>query len=98
VGHVTGVQTCALPILPANLAPTSSTFRMLTRKSDSSCVRAADLAARTHELSDFLVNILKVEDVGARFAGKVCYHMACHLRGLNRSEERRGGKEGRCAW
>src|SRR5262249_10847782 len=44
--------------------------------------RAADLAGRTHELSDFLVNVLKVEDVGARFEGRVTYHMACHLRGL----------------
>ncbi len=45
--------------------------------------RAVDLAGRTHELSDFLVNVLGVEDVGARFDGKVTYHMACHLRGLN---------------
>jgi L-lactate dehydrogenase complex protein LldE len=44
--------------------------------------KALDLSRRTHELSDFLVNVLKVEDVGARFAGKVTYHMACHLRGL----------------
>ena len=44
--------------------------------------RAEDLARRTHELSDFLVNVLGVEDVGARFAGRVTYHMACHLRGL----------------
>ncbi|MBY0526666.1 MAG: (Fe-S)-binding protein [Gemmataceae bacterium] len=44
--------------------------------------RAEDLARRTHELSDFLINVLKVEDVGARFPGKVTYHMACHLRGL----------------
>src|SRR6266436_2854331 len=44
--------------------------------------RAEDLAHRTHELSDFLVNILKIEDVGARFPGRVTYHMACHLRGL----------------
>jgi L-lactate dehydrogenase complex protein LldE len=44
--------------------------------------RAADLAARTHELSDFLVNVLGKDDVGARFAGRVTYHMACHLRGL----------------
>src|SRR5438067_10464768 len=44
--------------------------------------QAADLARRTHELSDFLVNVLGVEDVGARFAGRVTYHMACHLRGL----------------
>src|SRR5262249_2133965 len=27
--------------------------------------RAEDLARRTHELSDFLVNVLKIEDVGA---------------------------------
>ena len=44
--------------------------------------RAADLARRTHELSDFLVNVLGLEDVGARFEGRVTYHMACHLRGL----------------
>jgi L-lactate dehydrogenase complex protein LldE len=44
--------------------------------------RAEDLARRTHELSDFLVNVLGLEDVGARFEGKVTYHMACHLRGL----------------
>ena len=44
--------------------------------------RAEELAARTHELSDFLVNVLGVEDVGARFAGRATYHMACHLRGL----------------
>ncbi len=44
--------------------------------------KARDLARRTHELSDFLINVLGIEDVGARFAGKVTYHMACHLRGL----------------
>jgi len=44
--------------------------------------RADDLAARTHELSDFLVNVLKCEDVGARYEGKATYHMSCHLRGL----------------
>jgi L-lactate dehydrogenase complex protein LldE len=44
--------------------------------------RAADLARRTHELSDFLVNVLGADDVGARFEGRVTYHMACHLRGL----------------
>jgi L-lactate dehydrogenase complex protein LldE len=49
--------------------------------------RAADLAARTHELSDFLVNVLGKDDVGARFAGRVTYHMACHLRGLGLLQE-----------
>jgi L-lactate dehydrogenase complex protein LldE len=44
--------------------------------------RAEELARRTHELSDFLIHVLGVEDVGARFEGKATYHMACHLRGL----------------
>jgi L-lactate dehydrogenase complex protein LldE len=43
---------------------------------------AEDLARRTHELSDFLVNVLGVEDVGATWPGRATYHMACHLRGL----------------
>lgn len=49
--------------------------------------RAEALAARTYELSDFLVNRLKVVDVGAKFTGRVAYHYACHLRGLGLKEE-----------
>jgi L-lactate dehydrogenase complex protein LldE len=46
--------------------------------------RAEALAARTHEFGSFLVNILGVEDVGARFRGRVTWHDACHgLRDLN---------------
>jgi L-lactate dehydrogenase complex protein LldE len=44
--------------------------------------RADDLARRTYELSEFLVRVVGVEDVGARFEARVTYHMACHLRGL----------------
>src|SRR5258708_8197074 len=49
--------------------------------------RASELSARTFELSDFLVNRLKVTDVGARFEGKVAYHYACHMRGLGLKDE-----------
>jgi L-lactate dehydrogenase complex protein LldE len=49
--------------------------------------RAEALAARTFELSDFVVNQLKITDVGARFTGKVAYHYACHLRGLGLKDE-----------
>ncbi len=54
-------------------------------------VRAHKVAQRTFELSSFLVRVLKVEDVGARFAGRVTWHDACHgLRDLNiHSEPRR---------
>lgn len=53
--------------------------------------RAEAIAARTHELSSFLVNVLGVEDVGASFRGRVTWHDACHgLRDLNvHSEPRR---------
>lgn len=32
---------------------------------------------RVYEFSDFMVNVLKVEDVGARFVGKATYHDSC---------------------
>jgi L-lactate dehydrogenase complex protein LldE len=45
---------------------------------------------RLREFSEFIVKELKVEDVGARFAGRVTYHDACHLlRELNIAEEPR---------
>ncbi|HEY1067408.1 MAG TPA: (Fe-S)-binding protein, partial [Pirellulales bacterium] len=50
-------------------------------------VRANQLAARTFELSAFLVHQLGVLDVGAKFAGKVSYHFACHLRALGQEAE-----------
>jgi len=49
--------------------------------------RALELARRTHELSDFLVNVLGMEDVGACFQARAVYHMACHLRGLGLTSE-----------
>ena len=49
--------------------------------------RSHDLAAKTFEFSDFLVNQLGVVDVGARFDGAVAYHFACHLRMLNQKDE-----------
>lgn len=39
---------------------------------------AKSLAARTFEFSEFLVDVLKVEDVGASFPAKVTFHDGCH--------------------
>jgi len=39
---------------------------------------AAELAGRTYELTEYLVDVLGAADVGARFAGRVAYHDACH--------------------
>ncbi len=40
--------------------------------------RAARVAAKTYELSELLVDVLKVTDVGAYFPHKVTYHPTCH--------------------
>lgn len=41
--------------------------------------RAAALAERTFEFSEFLVDVLGVIDVGAWYPGPVTYHSSCHL-------------------
>ena len=42
--------------------------------------RAQELASRTYEFTEFLVDILGVTDLGARFNGILTYHASCHLR------------------
>lgn len=50
--------------------------------------RAEELVPRLFELSQYIVDVLKAEDVGASFAGKVAYHESCHiLRGLGVSAQ-----------
>ncbi|MEK4230876.1 (Fe-S)-binding protein [Solibacillus sp. FSL H8-0538] len=41
--------------------------------------RAQSLADKTYELTEFIVDVLKVEDVGARLDGKATYHTSCHM-------------------
>ena len=41
--------------------------------------RVRELAARTYEFSEFLVDYLNISDLGARFPGKLTYHSSCHL-------------------
>jgi L-lactate dehydrogenase complex protein LldE len=40
--------------------------------------RAEEVADRTYELSELLVDVLGVEDVGAYFPHRVTYHPTCH--------------------
>ena len=40
--------------------------------------RAEALAARTYELSELLVDVLGVDDVGATYPHRVTYHPTCH--------------------
>jgi L-lactate dehydrogenase complex protein LldE len=50
--------------------------------------RAEDVAARTFELSQFLVDVLGVEDVGAYYPHRVTYHPTCHSLRLLRAGDR----------
>lgn len=49
------------------------------RTGDTALIRAVEVTApRTYELSEFLVDVLGREDVGAYFPHSVTYHPTCH--------------------
>ncbi len=41
--------------------------------------KAKVLAEKSYELTQFIVEVLGIEDVGANFKGKVTYHPSCHM-------------------
>ncbi|HEX6302889.1 MAG TPA: (Fe-S)-binding protein [Anaerolineales bacterium] len=41
--------------------------------------RAQALSERTYELTEFLVDVLGIQNVKARFGARVTYHASCHL-------------------
>ena len=41
-------------------------------------MRAAEVSARTYELSELLVDVLGVTEVGAHYPHRVTYHPTCH--------------------
>lgn len=49
----------------------------LFRDASDEQARVLRFCERTYELTDFLVNVLKVEEVPGRYAGTVTYHDAC---------------------
>ena len=66
------------------VAPSGSCAGMIrTHYPDLFAADAADLArvkqlcAKTYELTDFLVNVAKVERIDARFDGSITYHDSC---------------------
>jgi L-lactate dehydrogenase complex protein LldE len=48
------------------------------RSGDAGLVRAVEQAPPAYELTEFLVDVLGVEDVGAYFPHRVTYHPTCH--------------------
>src|SRR5207253_4859111 len=96
-GHVTGVQTCALPILKLK-SFSQEPFRLVfaSRTEDTFGINTIDLRQPTQ--------FVKIGDtiVGTHFrVAKFTEKTAKDRYGTDidvRSEERRVGKEGRCKW
>ena len=65
-------------------------YPALLAKDAAWCARAQALAAKTFELTDFLVKVLKVDSVPGKFAGSITYHDSCTgLRSLGIKEQPR---------
>ena len=59
-------------------------YPKLVRPGSKGAAAIAEVAPRVYELSEFLLDVLKVDDVGAYFPHRVTYHPTCHsLRGLH---------------
>jgi L-lactate dehydrogenase complex protein LldE len=59
------------------------------RQADEKLARRAEaVAGRTYELSQLLVDVLRVEDVGAYYPHRVTYHPTCHSLRLLRVGDR----------
>src|SRR5699024_11955144 len=83
--NVTGVQTCALPILPAALRSDAAIFSAFRRRESS----VSDSICRTGIFTSSLS--------GCRYSRKTASSAAAVNLSIRRSEERRVGKEVRSA-
>jgi L-lactate dehydrogenase complex protein LldE len=55
---------------------------------DRLAARASEVAGRTYELSELLVDVLGVTDVGASYPHRVTYHPTCHSLRLLRVQDK----------
>jgi L-lactate dehydrogenase complex protein LldE len=54
-------------------------YKQLFNNDASWLQRAKHVAAKTYELTEYLVDILGVDDLGAHYDGTITYHDSCHL-------------------
>jgi L-lactate dehydrogenase complex protein LldE len=54
-------------------------YPQLFEDNDPWLQRARKVASKTYELTEYLVDILGVVDLGARYDGRITYHDSCHL-------------------
>src|SRR5262249_37440284 len=73
----------------AIVAPSGSCVAMVREWYPRLVPAGAEVAARTYELSELLVDVLGVTDVGASFPHRVTYHPTCHGLRMLRLGDRR---------
>ena len=80
--HVRAFEGCDLVVAPSGSCVACVRHQhaplAAARLGEEMAQRASDLARRTFELSELLVDVLGVEDVGAHFPHRVTYHPSCH--------------------
>ncbi|MDT4937044.1 MAG: L-lactate dehydrogenase complex protein LldE [Pseudonocardiales bacterium] len=90
--HVAAFENYDVVVVPSGscAAAVRHQHAQLARQAgDQELATAAEaIAAKTFELSEFLVDVLGVEDVGAYFPHRVTYHPTCHSLRLLRVGDR----------
>lgn len=61
------------------VTPSGSCATMVRTHYPGLLPESREIAGRTYEFTEFLVDVLKVEDVGAQFNAKAAYHHSCHM-------------------
>ena len=90
--YVEVFEDCELVVVPSGSCTGSVRHQhaMVARRfGDEALARRAEaVGARTYELSELLVDVLGVEDVGAYYPHRVTYHPTCHSMRLLRVGDR----------
>jgi L-lactate dehydrogenase complex protein LldE len=90
--YVETFEDCEAVVIPSGSCTGSvrHQYAMVARRyGDEVLARRAEAAAtRTYELSELLVDVLGVEDVGAYYPHRVTYHPTCHSMRLLRVGDR----------
>ncbi|HEX5709393.1 MAG TPA: (Fe-S)-binding protein [Pyrinomonadaceae bacterium] len=86
------LESCDYVVAPSGscTAMIKNLYPVLFAADPARRVEAERVGARVYEYSQFLVDVMRAEDVGASFEGRVTYHSSCHaLRELGVSEQPR---------
>ncbi|MFZ5814918.1 MAG: (Fe-S)-binding protein [Bacillota bacterium] len=62
------------------VTPSGSCAAMVRTHYPDLLPESREIASRTYEFTQFLVDVLKVEDLGAKFKARAAYHHSCHMR------------------